>query len=75
MFTELIRENFRSSKLKQCLIPPLGELLYLIATQVKKKSINGVNNKMAYGQLCTWGYFLNCVVCKKKKNQLQMILK
>ncbi|RXN05978.1 serine threonine- kinase ULK4 [Labeo rohita] len=33
MFTELIRENFRSSKLKQCLIPPLGELLYLIATQ------------------------------------------
>ncbi|XP_016362420.1 serine/threonine-protein kinase ULK4-like [Sinocyclocheilus anshuiensis] len=34
MFTELIRENFRSSKLKQCLIPPLGELLYVIATQV-----------------------------------------
>uniref|UniRef100_A0A8B9K3H9 Unc-51 like kinase 4 n=1 Tax=Astyanax mexicanus TaxID=7994 RepID=A0A8B9K3H9_ASTMX len=36
MFTELIRENFRNSKLKQCLLPPLGELLYLIATQVKK---------------------------------------
>jgi hypothetical protein len=34
MFTELIRENFRNSKLKQCLLPPLGELLYLIATQV-----------------------------------------
>uniref|UniRef100_A0A8B9K407 Unc-51 like kinase 4 n=1 Tax=Astyanax mexicanus TaxID=7994 RepID=A0A8B9K407_ASTMX len=33
MFTELIRENFRNSKLKQCLLPPLGELLYLIATQ------------------------------------------
>ena len=34
MFTELIRENFRNSKLKQCLLPPLGELLYLIASQV-----------------------------------------
>uniref|UniRef100_A0A8B9RB00 Unc-51 like kinase 4 n=1 Tax=Astyanax mexicanus TaxID=7994 RepID=A0A8B9RB00_ASTMX len=38
MFTELIRENFRNSKLKQCLLPPLGELLYLIATQVKKNA-------------------------------------
>uniref|UniRef100_A0A673HKS9 Protein kinase domain-containing protein n=1 Tax=Sinocyclocheilus rhinocerous TaxID=307959 RepID=A0A673HKS9_9TELE len=41
MFTELIRENFRSSKLKQCLIPPLGELLYLIATQEEKKERPG----------------------------------
>ncbi|XP_039550396.1 serine/threonine-protein kinase ULK4 [Pimephales promelas] len=41
MFTELIRENFRSSKLKQCLIPPLGELLYLIATQEEKKGRPG----------------------------------
>ncbi|XP_051999289.1 serine/threonine-protein kinase ULK4 [Xyrauchen texanus] len=41
MFTELIRENFRSSKLKQCLIPPLGELLYLIATQEEKKECPG----------------------------------
>ncbi|KAJ8382525.1 hypothetical protein SKAU_G00033030 [Synaphobranchus kaupii] len=32
-FTELVRENFRNSKLKQCLLPPLGELLYLIASQ------------------------------------------
>uniref|UniRef100_A0A8B9JZB9 Unc-51 like kinase 4 n=1 Tax=Astyanax mexicanus TaxID=7994 RepID=A0A8B9JZB9_ASTMX len=40
MFTELIRENFRNSKLKQCLLPPLGELLYLIATQVKKNYIS-----------------------------------
>lgn len=35
MFTELLRENFRNRKLKQCLLPPLGELMYLIATQVK----------------------------------------
>ncbi|TRY56877.1 hypothetical protein DNTS_028944 [Danionella cerebrum] len=41
IFTELIRENFRSSKLKQCLIPPLGELLYLIATQEEKKERPG----------------------------------
>ncbi|XP_056619060.1 serine/threonine-protein kinase ULK4 isoform X2 [Triplophysa dalaica] len=41
MFTELLRENFRSSKLKQCLIPPLGELLYLIATQEEKKERPG----------------------------------
>ncbi|XP_076844669.1 LOW QUALITY PROTEIN: serine/threonine-protein kinase ULK4 [Brachyhypopomus gauderio] len=41
MFTELIRENFRNSKLKQCLLPPLGELLYLIATQEEKKEHPG----------------------------------
>ncbi|XP_041708018.1 serine/threonine-protein kinase ULK4 isoform X2 [Coregonus clupeaformis] len=41
MFTELIRENFRNSKLKQCLLPPLGELLYLIATQEEKKEYPG----------------------------------
>ncbi|XP_068791773.1 serine/threonine-protein kinase ULK4 isoform X1 [Struthio camelus] len=35
--TELIRENFRNSKLKQCLLPTLGELLYLIANQEEKK--------------------------------------
>ncbi|XP_013015637.2 serine/threonine-protein kinase ULK4 isoform X2 [Cavia porcellus] len=33
VLTELIRENFRNSKLKQCLLPALGELLYLVATQ------------------------------------------
>ncbi|XP_029445562.1 serine/threonine-protein kinase ULK4 [Rhinatrema bivittatum] len=37
LLTELIRENFRNSKLKQCLIPALGELLYLIANQEEKK--------------------------------------
>uniref|UniRef100_A0A8D2KS36 Unc-51 like kinase 4 n=1 Tax=Varanus komodoensis TaxID=61221 RepID=A0A8D2KS36_VARKO len=31
ILTELIRENFRNSKLKQCLLPTLGELLYLVA--------------------------------------------
>uniref|UniRef100_A0A6Q2YUT8 Protein kinase domain-containing protein n=1 Tax=Esox lucius TaxID=8010 RepID=A0A6Q2YUT8_ESOLU len=41
MFIELIRENFRNSKLKQCLLPPLGELLYLIATQEEKKEHPG----------------------------------
>ncbi|XP_054406378.2 serine/threonine-protein kinase ULK4 isoform X2 [Pongo abelii] len=33
LLTELIRENFRNSKLKQCLLPTLGELIYLVATQ------------------------------------------
>ncbi|NWJ10396.1 ULK4 kinase, partial [Crypturellus undulatus] len=37
ILTELIRENFRNSKLKQCLLPTLGELLYLIASQEEKK--------------------------------------
>uniref|UniRef100_A0A6Q2X8Y9 Protein kinase domain-containing protein n=1 Tax=Esox lucius TaxID=8010 RepID=A0A6Q2X8Y9_ESOLU len=36
-----VRENFRNSKLKQCLLPPLGELLYLIATQEEKKEHPG----------------------------------
>ncbi|NXN83719.1 ULK4 kinase, partial [Bombycilla garrulus] len=31
LLTELIRENFRNSKLKQYFLPALGELLYLIA--------------------------------------------
>ncbi|XP_072507524.1 serine/threonine-protein kinase ULK4 isoform X3 [Notamacropus eugenii] len=33
LLTELIRENFRNSKLKQCLLPTLGELIYLVASQ------------------------------------------
>ncbi|XP_012590630.1 PREDICTED: serine/threonine-protein kinase ULK4 [Condylura cristata] len=37
LLTELIRENFRNSKLKQCLLPTLGELIYLVATQGEKK--------------------------------------
>ncbi|XP_060103490.1 serine/threonine-protein kinase ULK4 [Heteronotia binoei] len=37
LLTELIRENFRNSKLKQCLLPSLGELLYLVASQEGKK--------------------------------------
>ncbi|XP_016051574.1 PREDICTED: serine/threonine-protein kinase ULK4 [Miniopterus natalensis] len=37
LLTELIRENFRNSKLKQCLLPALGELIYLVATQEEKK--------------------------------------
>uniref|UniRef100_A0A8P0SZS4 Serine/threonine-protein kinase ULK4 n=1 Tax=Canis lupus familiaris TaxID=9615 RepID=A0A8P0SZS4_CANLF len=37
VLTELIRENFRNSKLKQCLLPTLGELIYLVATQEEKK--------------------------------------
>nr|XP_033786342.1 serine/threonine-protein kinase ULK4 isoform X2 [Geotrypetes seraphini] len=41
LLTELIRENFRNSKLKQCLLPALGELLYLIADQEEKKDHPG----------------------------------
>ncbi|KFQ28237.1 Serine/threonine-protein kinase ULK4, partial [Mesitornis unicolor] len=37
LLTELIRENFRNSKLKQCLLPALGELLYLIASKEGKR--------------------------------------
>ncbi|KAJ8290787.1 hypothetical protein GJAV_G00017560 [Gymnothorax javanicus] len=39
--TELVRENFRNSKLKQCLLPPLGELLYLIASQEERSKSPG----------------------------------
>ncbi|XP_069873593.1 serine/threonine-protein kinase ULK4 isoform X2 [Dipodomys merriami] len=38
LLTELLRENFRNSKLKQRLLPTLGELLYLVATQEEKKN-------------------------------------
>ncbi|XP_025044811.2 serine/threonine-protein kinase ULK4 isoform X3 [Pelodiscus sinensis] len=38
LLTELIRENFRNSKLKQCLLPALGEVLYLIASQEEKQA-------------------------------------
>ncbi|XP_027441461.2 serine/threonine-protein kinase ULK4 isoform X5 [Zalophus californianus] len=38
ILTELIRENFRNSKLKQCLLPTLGELIYLVATQEEKRN-------------------------------------
>ncbi|KAK4828407.1 hypothetical protein QYF61_026161 [Mycteria americana] len=37
LLTELIRENFRNSKLKQCFLPALGELLYLIASMEEKR--------------------------------------
>uniref|UniRef100_UPI00398E3640 serine/threonine-protein kinase ULK4 isoform X2 n=1 Tax=Pristiophorus japonicus TaxID=55135 RepID=UPI00398E3640 len=33
---ELIRENFRNTKLKHCLLPAFGELLHLMATQEEK---------------------------------------
>ncbi|NWH36736.1 ULK4 kinase, partial [Chloropsis hardwickii] len=36
LLTELIRENFRNSKMKQCFLPALGELLYLIASKEEK---------------------------------------
>ncbi|XP_027728282.1 serine/threonine-protein kinase ULK4 isoform X2 [Vombatus ursinus] len=36
LLTELIRENFRNSKLKQCLLPTLGELIYLVASQEER---------------------------------------
>ncbi|NXG44581.1 ULK4 kinase, partial [Psilopogon haemacephalus] len=37
LLTEIIRENFRNSKLKQSLLPALGELLYLIAREEEKR--------------------------------------
>ncbi|XP_077125183.1 serine/threonine-protein kinase ULK4 [Ranitomeya variabilis] len=37
LLTELIRDNFRNSKLKQCLLPSLGELIYSVAIQEEKK--------------------------------------
>ncbi|NXP73640.1 ULK4 kinase, partial [Ramphastos sulfuratus] len=37
LLTDIIRENFRNSKLKQSLLPALGELLYLIAREEDKR--------------------------------------
>lgn len=31
MLTDMLRENFRNAKLKSVLLPPLGELLFLMA--------------------------------------------
>ncbi|XP_040900709.1 serine/threonine-protein kinase ULK4 [Toxotes jaculatrix] len=35
--TDLLRDNQRNSKVKQFLLPPLGEFLYLIASQEEKR--------------------------------------
>ncbi|XP_028984122.1 serine/threonine-protein kinase ULK4 isoform X3 [Betta splendens] len=35
--TDLLRDNLRNNKLKQFLLPPLGEFLYLIASQEEKR--------------------------------------
>ncbi|XP_042280032.1 serine/threonine-protein kinase ULK4 isoform X1 [Thunnus maccoyii] len=35
--TDLLRDNLRNSKVKQFLLPPLGEFLYLIASQEEKR--------------------------------------
>uniref|UniRef100_A0A8C6UVP2 Unc-51 like kinase 4 n=1 Tax=Neogobius melanostomus TaxID=47308 RepID=A0A8C6UVP2_9GOBI len=35
--TDLLRENLRNSKVKHFLLPPLGEFLYLIASQQEKR--------------------------------------
>ncbi|XP_071325778.1 serine/threonine-protein kinase ULK4 isoform X2 [Trachinotus anak] len=35
--TDLLRDNLRNSKVKQLLLPPLGEFLYLIASQEEKR--------------------------------------
>ncbi|KAM8869526.1 serine/threonine-protein kinase ULK4 isoform 2-T2 [Spinachia spinachia] len=36
--TDLLRDNLRNTKIKQFLLPPLGEILYLIATQEKTRA-------------------------------------
>uniref|UniRef100_A0A671WX50 Unc-51 like kinase 4 n=1 Tax=Sparus aurata TaxID=8175 RepID=A0A671WX50_SPAAU len=35
--TDLLRDNMRNSKVKQLLLPPLGEFLYLITSQEEKR--------------------------------------
>ncbi|XP_037836044.1 serine/threonine-protein kinase ULK4 isoform X2 [Kryptolebias marmoratus] len=35
--TDLLRENLRNNKLKQFVLPPLGEFLYLISSQEEKR--------------------------------------
>ncbi|XP_047455886.1 serine/threonine-protein kinase ULK4 [Mugil cephalus] len=35
--TDLLRDNLRNSKIKQFLLPPLGEFLYLISSQEEKR--------------------------------------
>ncbi|KAK9513459.1 hypothetical protein VZT92_026990 [Zoarces viviparus] len=35
--TDVLRDNLRNSKIKQFLLPPLGEILYHIASQEKKR--------------------------------------
>ncbi|KAM9310040.1 LOW QUALITY PROTEIN: serine/threonine-protein kinase ULK4 [Pholidichthys leucotaenia] len=35
--TDLLRDNLRNGKIKQLLLPPLGELLYLISSQEEKR--------------------------------------
>ncbi|KAM8734994.1 serine/threonine-protein kinase ULK4 isoform 1-T2 [Acanthopagrus schlegelii] len=37
ILTDLLRDNMRNSKIKQLLMPPLGEFLYLITSQEEKR--------------------------------------
>ncbi|KAM9352888.1 serine/threonine-protein kinase ULK4 [Symphorus nematophorus] len=39
--TDLLRDNLRNSKIKRFLLPPLGEFLYLIASQEEKRGSPG----------------------------------
>ncbi|XP_037533208.1 serine/threonine-protein kinase ULK4 [Nematolebias whitei] len=39
--TDLLRENLRNNKLKQFVLPPLGELLYLISSQYELPLLRG----------------------------------
>ena len=43
ILSELIRDNFRTSKVKVAILPALGELLYLIAAQedIKERPVLG----------------------------------
>ncbi|XP_075322704.1 serine/threonine-protein kinase ULK4 isoform X2 [Odontesthes bonariensis] len=40
--TDLLRDNLRNNKLKQLLLPPLGEFLYLVSSQEKRGSPEGL---------------------------------
>lgn len=35
ILTELLRDGFRNSKLKAAVLPAIGELLFLVASQVR----------------------------------------
>ncbi|XP_018123009.1 serine/threonine-protein kinase ULK4 isoform X2 [Xenopus laevis] len=37
LLTEMVRDNFRNSKLKQLILPTLGELIYAVAAQEEKR--------------------------------------
>jgi len=54
ILTEVLRDNFRNSKVKLAALPALGEALFLVATQVSGHFLH--SNAITHHASCKHGY-------------------